>query len=248
MIQVLRSTVRTARSGLWVFVAAGLSVFCLLSSSAPSLARPPAQPNGPVALPQGATKSASGLAFAVVPWRAYAAAAAVIFGGTALYALAVLRRESKEKRELMGQLEIELLAEHAAALAVLYGRYCQRFRALHPLWEALAADEQKHSRWIGEFAGRIRRGEGCLQRRLFPYGRVSNALGQVQQFTRDADRSDLTEAIALRNALLQERERDEWRLPDLFAISSGKFGTVLELLHSEGQAHQRAISGVIEGG
>lgn len=244
----IRQTVRTLRSCLWAFTMAGLAAFCLLSTSAPSLARPPAQPNGPVVPSRGNTRSATGLAFAVIPWTAYAAVAAVIFGGAALFTFVTLRREAKARCELMGLDEINLLAEHAAALALLYERYRQRFRALRPLWEALAADEQKHSRWIGEFAERIRRGEGSLRRELFPYGRVSNALDQVQQLTRDAARPDLVEATALRNVLLHERERAEWRLPDLFAISSGKFGTVLELLDSEAQAHQRVISGAIERG
>lgn len=244
----IRSAAHKTGSRFRTVVAAALAALCLLAAGAPCLARPPARPDGPVADPRGSTKSATALALAVIPWTVYAAAALVIFGGGALFTLAALRREAKERRELMGQTEIALLAEHAAALAVLYERYRQRFRAQRPLWDALATDEQKHSRWVGEFAARLRRGEGSLRRELFPYGRVSSALGQVQQLARDAAGPDLDEATALRNALLQEKERAEWRLPELFAVSSARFGTVLELLESEAQAHQRAISGAIDGG
>lgn len=229
-------------------VTAGLAALCLLSSGAPSFARPPAQPNGPVTPLGGTTASAASLALGVIPWAAYAAAAAVIFGGTALFAFAALRREAKARSEQMGQTEIDLLAEHAAAFAVLYERYCTRFSAQRPLWVELTADERKHSRWIGEFSERIRRGEGGLRRELFPYGRISNARDQLQLLARDAAHPDLAETTALRNVLQQENERAEWSLPNLFAVSSAKFGTTIELLQSEAQAHQRALSGAIEQG
>lgn len=229
-------------------VTAGLAACCLLSSGVASFARPPAQPGGPVAPLAGTTASATSLALALIPWTAYAAAASVIFGGTVLFAFAALQRESKARSEQMGQIEIDLLVEHAAAFAVLYERYCARFSAQRPLWVELTADERKHSRWIGEFPVRIRRGEGRLRRELFPYGRVANARDQLQLLARDAAHADLAETTALRNVLQQENERAEWSLPNLFAVSSAKFGTTLELLQSEAQAHQLALSGAIEQG
>jgi len=248
MLGIRSAEARTAWSATRSLVVVGFVALGVLAARDPSLARPPAQPGGPVAPSRGTAQSAAGLALAVIPPAAYAAAVALIFGGAALFSVVGRRRDAKERWELMGQREIELLGEHAAALAALYERYSQRFLVARPLWGSLAADEMKHSRWVGECADRIRRGEGSLRRELFPYGRVSNALDQVRQLARDAARVDLTEATALRNALAQERERAEWRLPDLFAVSSGKFGTVLALLESEAQAHQRAISGAIDGG
>lgn len=224
---------------------AGLAALWLISLGAPSLARPPALPNGPVAGVRAEAKSATALAFDVIPWAAYAAAAAVIFGGTALFAFVTIRREAKARCEQMGQAEIDLLAEHAEAFAVLYERYGKRFGAQRPLWVGLAADARKHSRWIGEFTERLRRGEGSLRRELFPYGRVANARDELLRLTRDAADHELTETTALRNVLLQENERAAWGLPSLFTVSSGKFGTTLELLRSEAQAHQRALSGAI---
>lgn len=230
---------------LSALVASGLAVICLLSAAAPCLARPPAKPDGPVAPSRGGTGALSGLPLGIIPLKVYAAAVAFIFGGAALFAFVSLRREARERGELLGLAELNLLGQHAEAIAVLYERYCKRFPARRPLWEACAADERKHSRWIGEFPARIRGGEGSLRRDLFPYGRVASAIDQVQQLARDAEHPDLTEGTALRNALLQERERAEWRLPDLFAVSSGKFGTTLELIQSETQAHQQALTGAI---
>jgi len=230
---------------LLTLLGAVLAVYCLLSSSDPCHARAPAQPSGPAATSRGSEVSPAGLTLGVIPWEAYAAAVAVIFGGTALFVFVSLRRDAQERIELLGRKELDLLSQHAEALAALYERYGKRFRTEHLLWDALVADERKHSRWIGEFAQRMRGGEARLCRELFPYGRVSNALDQVHQLTRDAAHPDLTATAALQNALLLENERSEWRLPDLFTLSSDKFGTTLDLLQSEALAHQRALSGAI---
>lgn len=60
-------------------VLACFAALCLLAPGIPAQARPPAQPGGPVAPSRGQLHSSSGLAFALIPWTAYAAAAAVIF-------------------------------------------------------------------------------------------------------------------------------------------------------------------------
>jgi hypothetical protein len=229
-------------------LAAGLFTFCLLSPTALCLARPPAQPNGPTAPSGGSEASRAGSAFGLIPLAAYAAAAAVIVGGTALFAFVSLRREAQESAELSGQKELDLLSQHAEAHARLYERYGKRFSAQYPLWDTLVADEQKHSRWIRAFAQRIRSGEATLCRELFPYGRVASALDQAQQLARAAEQADLDGETALRNALQQEKERLEWVLPELFTISAAKFANTLDLLQSEAQAHQRSLSAAIESG
>jgi hypothetical protein len=136
---------------------------------------------------------------------------------------------------------LDLMAQNEHGISLLYSAYAGKLPEWESFWSDLAEEESEHSRWIQEFATRVRDGSVGLARDRFKEEAVRSFQTHVKGELERVDHEEVPIVTALSVATDIERALIERKGFEVFDSDSEELRRLLCELTSATEDHRRRI-------
>ncbi len=141
---------------------------------------------------------------------------------------------------------LELLIRHELVIGRLYDALAGLFKAHAGFWRLLAAEEQKHARWLSELQSNPVAARWLLHDRQFRPQAIKASIGYVEQQISRAAKGELGLVQALSIAKDLEYALLEQQFAKVSESVPAEVGTILMNLADETRRHMTMVAEVLE--